>query len=785
MAKAPKSTKKSTGAKSTKENVRKTPQTGRRKRGKKTNPILHMHPIFAIAVAVLVVVLIYATGLVRDWYGVARGPGEIMGTQRAQILMQEREQYFEAAVEEMQPRLNKQILFGDLHVHTTNSTDAFVWSLPIYGGEGIHQLADACDYARHCSAIDFWAITDHAEAATPRLWEDTKQSIRACNALSTDPKNPDLTSFIGFEWTQVGATPEEHFGHKNVIFRDLEDEKLSKRPIASGGVAVNALRTNGKNLVPLALSILDFPNRQDYFDIRKYLQLSAQTPLCQPDTPIAQLPNSCFEIAETPADLMASLDAQGVNPLVIPHGSTWGFYTPTGVTYDKHLKAENVPDRFRLMEIMSGHGNSEEYRTWRSVIVNEDGTGSCPAPQANYLPTCWQAGEIIRERCLATGQQPAICEDRAAQARNHAANASVAAHLTVPGTKIEEWLDAGQCRDCFLPSFGYRPANSVQYALAIRNFDEAGAPKRMNWGFIASSDNHRARPGTGYKPVDRLRNTEAVQVRADWVERLYPKGEVSAISMPLDRDAIAARGFGATEMERQASFWTSGGLAAVHANGRGRDEIFDALERRETYATSGARILLWFNTRRGAPMGSTVQTAQSPLFEVKAVGALKQKPGCPDSTIDALGATRTQKLCAGECFNPSGERHKITHIDIIRVRPQISPDEDVAGLIDDPWATYQCKDNGTGCAFKFRDPSFADGHRMATYYVRAVQEPTKKMNGDNLRCTYDDEGNCISVNLCYGDERTAADDTCAATIKERAWSSPIYVEHVLGQTNQK
>ena len=739
-----------------------------------------------IGAALIVMLALYATGFVRDWYGVARGPGAIIGSERPQILMQQRAGDFAAAVAGIAPRTSKQILFGDLHVHTTNSTDAFVWSLPIYGGEGIHQLADACDYARHCSAIDFWAITDHAEAATPRLWQDTKQSIRACNALSADPKNPDLTSFVGFEWTQVGAVPEEHFGHKNVIFRDLSDDKLAKRPVASGGVAVNALRTNGKSLVPLILPVLDFPNRQDYFDIRRYLQLSAQTPLCHPDTPIAQLPASCFEIAETPAALMASLDAQGLSPLVIPHGSTWGFYTPTGVTYDKHLKAENVPDRFRLMEIMSGHGNSEQYRSWRSVILNADGTGSCPAPQANYLPTCWQAGEIIRERCLATGQRPAICEDRAGEARTHAANASVAAHLTVPGTKIEEWLDAGQCRDCFLPSFGYRPANSVQYALAIRNFDDADAPpKRMNWGFIASSDNHRARPGTGYKPVDRLRNTDEARVRDGWVERLFPKGEASAFPIELDRNAVAQRGFGATEMERQASFWTSGGLAAVHADGRGRNEIFDALERRETYATSGARILLWFNTRQGAPMGSTVQAEQSPVFEVKAVGALKQKAGCPDSTIAALGAARTQKLCAGECFNPADSRHKITHIDVIRIRPQISPQENVADLIDDPWVTYQCKDTGTGCTFNFQDPDFADSGRMATYYVRAVQAPTQKMNGDNLRCTYDDDGNCISVNLCYGDERTAADDTCAASIKERAWSSPIYVEHILGLTKQK
>src|SRR5206468_3030550 len=80
--------------------------------------------------------------------------------------------------------------------------------------------ADACDFARFCSALDFWSINDHAEGVSPRHWQETKESIRQCNAVAGDPRYPDLVSFLGWEWTQVGVTPADHYGHKNVVFHD-------------------------------------------------------------------------------------------------------------------------------------------------------------------------------------------------------------------------------------------------------------------------------------------------------------------------------------------------------------------------------------------------------------------------------------------------------------------------------------------------------------------------------------------------------------------------------------
>ena len=142
--------------------------------------------------------------------------------------------------------------------------------------------------------------------------------------------------------------------------------------------------------MPPGMAVLDFRHRQDIYDIRNFLDEAAGVPLCDADTPVADLPADCFEVADTPGALVDSLTAQGLDPLIIPHGTTWGFYTPTGVTFDKHLKAENRPEAFPLVEIMSGHGNSEEYRDFRSVLLGADGITVCVRNQAPII--CRSAG---------------------------------------------------------------------------------------------------------------------------------------------------------------------------------------------------------------------------------------------------------------------------------------------------------------------------------------------------------------------------------------------------------
>ena len=114
---------------------------------------------------------------------------------------------------------SKVILFGDTHVHTTYSMDAFSRTFPfIHGARGVYPPAFACDYARYISQLDFYFNTDHATYITPRHWKDTAEAVRQCNAVS-NRSNSGLMAFLGFEWSQSGTTKENHYGHHNVFFR--------------------------------------------------------------------------------------------------------------------------------------------------------------------------------------------------------------------------------------------------------------------------------------------------------------------------------------------------------------------------------------------------------------------------------------------------------------------------------------------------------------------------------------------------------------------------------------
>ncbi len=678
---------------------------------------------------------------------------------------------------------DKQILFGDLHTHTTYSFDAYNISLPMYRGEGSHPPADACDFARYCAVLDFWSINDHAEGLTAAQWSQTRDMVRQCNAAAGDPNNPDMVTFLGWEWTQIGDTPAEHYGHKNIVLRDTTEGDVPIRPIASReqlfpsgmdpyGTIMRLLMIAGAN---------SSEERQRYFDFMRFLQDRDELIPCVTGEPVRDLPFDCQESAPTPSELFAKMDDWGFPYLAIPHGNTWGFYTPPGSSWDKQLAAHTSPDKHEpLIEVFSGHGNIEEYRPWRAVLQDNQGDAQCPPPTSDYLPECWRAGEIIRDRCLASGELRSQCDSRAADTRANFILTKDSGHWTIPGGRVEDWLDAGQCRDCYMPAYNHRPMLSVQYGLAIRNFDNSAvAPKRFRWGMIGSSDVHTARPGTGYKEIMRRRMSDAA------LGLLGPPAFL--VEQEPKPDFITLQetgGLSGPYFERFASFFGTGGLVAVHATGRDRQSVWSALERKEVYGTSGDRILLWFDLvseGERQPMGTIVTQNTIPEFEVNALGAFEQKDGCPADSHRALSQDRLERLCGAQCYFPGDRRKRIDRIEVVKIQPQVNEFEEVGSLIEDPWRVLPCEDQGNGCTVRFSDPEYRSAGRDALYYVRALQAASPTVNGENLRCEYDEAGQCISVSPCNVNDATAYNDDCLADVEERAWSSPIFVDYEHGR----
>ena len=491
--------------------------------------------------------------------GRALAEGDITPARRpaAQVALQAQRQAGGRSLLERQDA--PQVLFGDLHVHTNYSADAALQGVKLREREGPSPPADACDFARFCSQLDFWSINDHAEALTPEHWARTVEAVQQCNDLSGDPANPDLVTYLGWEWTHAGPAAR-HYGHKNVIFLDTEAGMVPTRPIASAAGPPLAFLAIGA-VAPL----VDPAPLSAWSDFHRYSRDVLALDDCPEDVPVRELPPDCRESAADPAQLFAKLADWNFPALVIPHGLAWGITNPQGADLSVQLGMHD-PRWQPLLEVYSGHGNSEVYRAIERPRQQPDGSWSCPDAGEDVEACCQRAERLTRERCEDPGS--AACDARVAEAQQQLAGdfgEFQTPTAAVPGTTLADWGDCGQLRGGFLPAFNYRPRQSAQYALALAD----GEGRSFRWGFVGSSDTHRSRPGTGYREFGR-------ELMTDGVDYPLPPGLMDG---------------------RDASFYYTGGLAAVHAGARDRESIFAAIRDRHVYATSGDRMLLWFDQR--------------------------------------------------------------------------------------------------------------------------------------------------------------------------------------------
>lgn len=214
-----------------------------------------------------------------------------------------------------------------------------------------------------------------------------------------------------------------------------------------------------------------------------------------------------------------------------------------------------------------------------------------------------------------------------------------------------------------------------------------------------------------------------------------------------------------------------GGLAGVWAEENTRESIFDALKRRETFATSGTRIRVRFfgGWNYAADLNKHRNLVDEAYKDGVAMGADlpaktsgTQAPRFVAWAIKDPNSANLQKLQIVKGWTEGGATHEAVY--------------DVAcsdGLKPDP-ATHRCADNGakvdlSNCTYSknkgttelsitWADPEFNPSQK-AFYYVRVLENHTCRWS------TYD----AIRA-------KSKVPDGYPATIQERAWSSPIWYE---------
>lgn len=235
-------------------------------------------------------------------------------------------------------------------------------------------------------------------------------------------------------------------------------------------------------------------------------------------------------------------------------------------------------------------------------------------------------------------------------------------------------------------------------------------------------------------------------------------------SVPLDRPTQS----GSVYNENNFQTWSASGLAAVWADSNTRGDVFDAMRRKETYATTGPRMKLRFFAsdnfeRRILKRANMVERAYRQGVSMGSDLALKDNQ-TPEFLLWALRDARSQGL----------QRLQI-------VKGWLKADGTSAEKVFDvacaggksPNAKHRCPDNGAKVDVKnckasaktaanelkttWRDPEYVSG-QQAFYYVRVLENPSCRWSSwDALRAG------------------VAPRPDVDATIQERAYSSPIWV----------
>jgi len=570
-------------------------------------------------------------------------------------------------------------LFGDLHVHTSWSADAYVGgnrlgpntAYRFAKGEKVELQTGA--EAQLQTPLDFVALTDHAEGFEVHLPctmmpGSPEFDLQRCRDMRSG--DLDIATMLKQAFATAGLRPQPHSydicGDDARCQANETDTWQRVQVVANAhnepgrftaliGYEFSSLLTEmgmlhrnvifrGTDVIPRSISSLDVRNQKDFFD---------------------QLDAACNAPCEV---------------LTIPHNTNYSW----GLTFSRTdedgsvYTSEDLERRARierLFEVTQMKGNSE---CQISVGASDEDCNF-----GNTFPPCEAMGD---QRC--------------------ASESSFLRNALLDGLML----------------------------------GSQGALNPYKLGIIGSTDTHSSDPGNTrsgipaqFKPAEGIGMAVSRLLEAD-----HP------VAGPIRR-------------------FSPGGLAGVWSKANTRAEIFDALQRRETFATSGSRMQIRFfggdlpediggqdnpialAYERGVPMGSDLVITKAPSFWVWAV----QDPAGPP--LDRI------QIIKGWVEN--GQQHQRVW-DVVCSSGRLP---DANGKCQSTTADVDLKncertgnEGATELNVTFSDPDFS-AEQPAFYYARVLENPT-----------------CRWTTLLANSAGKDLPDDLAATVQERGWSSPIW-----------
>jgi len=579
---------------------------------------------------------------------------------------------------------NRNAYFGDLHIHTSWSFDAFIFNVRTtpddaynFGkGQAIpHASGKPVQMKR---PLDFMAVTDHAEymgVMMQMLDEDHPLSkLEIAKMINSEDSEESISAYSKVGLSLVTSWPYKEFVEKDLI------QTIWQRTVA----AADRHYEPGKFTTFPAYEWTSNPTV--LFAKQRFAQNMHRNVVFKGEK-VSGIPFSAFN-SQDPENLWAWMDKErdkGIDLLAIPHNANMS----NGLMYD--------------IETFTGKALTESYAQTRS------------------------RNEPINEVVQMKGQ-------------------SMTHPVLSPNDEFADYEVYDYTHGSDFPTPPSQPKHSYVRG-ALKDglaFEKSVGTNPFKFGFIGSSDSH---------------NGASAVEEDNYIGKLGLVDATAEIRMNKTRPS-------------PAKIFSAAGLAGVWAKENTREALFEAMERKETFATSGPRIKLRFFAgwdlaidslageewvtkayANGVPMGSDLSRPPSTIHRSPSflMQAIKDGEGANLDRIQII------KVYLDKEGNPQETIFEVVwagdrRVDTNGKLPAIGSTVDVAT------ATYTNDIGAIQLQTTWKDPTF-DASQSAVYYVRVLEIPTPRWT------TYD----AAALGLAPLTE-------VPTSTQERAWSSPIWYQ---------